>query len=255
MRYEEWDRYPSRLESNVDRVLEILDEEGVRGTFFVLAWAGERFPSVVERIREAGHEIATHGYAHRLIYEQTPEEFRADVARSLDVLQGITGERINGYRAPSFSITPASAWALDVLCECGLLYDSSVVPAPPRVHSRYGFVGVPRKPHEIRPGLWEYPVTTFRVMGREFPVGGGGWLRHYPLRVTRWGLRGAITEGRSALVYLHPWELDPEQPRVKAGPRRRFFHYRNLEKTASRLRALCREFSLAPMGEILCVEG
>lgn len=250
-----WENQQSRIEANVRKVLDILAQEGVRATFFVLGWVAQHFPGVVKAIYSAGHEIATHGYAHRLVYDQTPDEFQADVQRSLDVIQDLTGEKIIGYRAPSFSITPKSVWALEVLEACGLKYDSSVFPTRPLVHNRYGFPGAPTRPYQIRPGFWEFPITTFRFLGRDFPVGGGGWLRHYPYEITRWGLRRVNAEGRPGLVYLHPWELDPDQPRIKACLWRQFLHYRNLDKTADKLRALCQDFRFAPIREVLSVQS
>jgi len=248
-----WEAQESRIEASTRKILDILAEEGTRATFFVLGWVAERFPDVVTAIHMAGHEIATHGYGHRLVYEQSPDEFRFDVQRSLDVIQDITGEKVIGYRAPSFSITRESIWAIDVLEQLGLKYDSSIFPTRPLVHSRYGFPGTPTRPYQIRPGFWEFPITTFRLLGWNFPVGGGGWLRHYPYQVTRWGIRRVNAEGRPALVYLHPWELDPDQPRLNGSLWRQFLHYRNLDKMADRLRALCRDFRFAPLREIINV--
>ncbi|MEM2169792.1 MAG: DUF3473 domain-containing protein [Candidatus Bathyarchaeia archaeon] len=250
-----WEKQESRIERNIDRLLYILACEGVKATFFVLGWIAEHFPNVVKAIHKAGHEIATHGYAHRLVYNQTPEEFQADVQRSLDLIQDITGERVLGYRAPSFSITKSSLWAIEVLEACGLKYDSSIFPTRPLVHNRYGFPGAPTRPYEIRPGFWEFPITTFRFLGWNFPVGGGGWLRHYPYKLTYWGIHRVNAEGRPALVYLHPWELDPDQPRLRGSFWRQFLHYRNLDKMEDRLRALCRDFQFAPICEVLHVQG
>ena len=250
-----WASQQSRVEANTARVLDILAEGNVRATFFVLGWMAERYPVVVKAIQQAGHEIATHGYAHRLVYEQTPEEFENDLKKSLDIIQNITGERVWGFRAPSFSIVKRSLWALDILQECGLKYDSSIFPARPLVHNRYGFPGTPICPYEIRPGLWEFPMTTVHWWGMDFPIGGGGWLRYYPYALTRWGLKRINVKGQPAVVYLHPWELDPEQPRLKASPWRRFLHYHNLDKMADRLRALCRDFHFVPIREILDAQG
>ena len=246
-----WKKHESRIRGNVEKVLHILAEHGVHATFFALGWVGEHFPEVIKLIRSGGHEIATHGYAHRLIYSQAPEEFRSDVQRSLDIIQDITGERVLGYRAPSFSVTEKSLWAIEILAECGLKYDSSICPARPLVHNRYGLPGTPTGPYQIRPGFWEFPITTFRLLGRDFPVGGGGWLRHYPFQITRWGMRRVNAEGRPALVYLHPWELDPDQPRLNGSLLPRFLHYRNLDKTAGRLQALCCDFRFARIRDIL----
>jgi polysaccharide deacetylase family protein (PEP-CTERM system associated) len=251
--FDNWAVQESRIEANIRKMLTILAEEEVHATFFVLGWVAEHFPGVVEAIHIAGHEVATHGYAHRLIYDQSPEEFRADVQRSLDLIQPIIGEEVVGYRAPSFSIVERTMWAPEILKELGLQYDSSVFPTRPLVHSRYGLPGAPTEPYQILPGLWEFPMTTFSLLGWDFPVGGGGWLRHYPYLVTWWGIQRVNAEGRPAVVYVHPWELDPDQPHVNGGRWRQFLHYRNLDKTADRLRALCRDFRFAPVREVLGV--
>lgn len=246
-----WEKYESRVETNTSWLLDILAELGTRATFFILGWIAERHPTLVRRIHDAGHEVATHGYGHCLIYKQTPEQFRSDLERSLDIIQDITGEKVLGFRAPSFSVTKDSMWALDVIQECGLRYDSSIYPAAPLVHNRYGIPGAPRAPHLIRPGLWEFPMTTLHWLGRDFPIGGGGWLRHYPYALTRWGLRKVNAEGRPVIVYLHPWEVDPDQPRIKGSLWRQYLHYHNLHKTGERLKALCREFHFVPIREVL----
>lgn len=246
-----WEDQESRVEANVSKMLGIMAQEEVQATFFVLGWVAEHFPRVVEAIHGAGHEIATHGHAHRLVYDQTPEEFRSDVQRSLDIIQGITGETVVGYRAPSFSIVEETLWAADILRGLGLRYDSSIFPARPLVHNRYGFPRSPKKPYRIRPGFWEFPMSTFPFLGRDFPVAGGGWLRHYPYAVTRWGIQRINAEGRPAIVYVHPWELDPDQPRLSGSLWRQFLHYRNLGRTEPRLRALCRDFEFAPARVVL----
>jgi polysaccharide deacetylase family protein (PEP-CTERM system associated) len=248
---ENWENYESRVEASTSRILDILAETGTRASFFILGWIAERHPILVRRIRDAGHEVATHGYGHWLVYRQTPDQFRSDLQRSLDIIQDITGEKVLGFRAPSFSITKHSLWAVDVVQECGLRYDSSIYPARPLVHNRYGFPGAPCAPYLIRPGLWEFPMTIVHWLGRDFPIGGGGWLRHYPYALTRWGLRKVNAEGRPAIVYLHPWEVDPEQPRINGSLWRQFLHYHNLDKTGERIRTLCREFYFAPVREVL----
>jgi polysaccharide deacetylase family protein (PEP-CTERM system associated) len=253
--FENWTAQECRLGPNMERILSILAKEGVRATFFVLGWVAEHFPGIVEAIHRVGHEVATHGYAHRLIYEQTPDEFRADVLRSLDVIQGITGEKVMGYRAPSFSIVEDTLWAVEILKALGLKYDSSIFPARPLVHDRYGFPGSPKRPYEIESGFWEFPMSTFCFLGWDFPVAGGGWLRHYPYALTRWGIHRINRQGRPAVVYVHPWELDPDQPRLNGSLWRQFLHYRNLGKTADRLQALCRDFRFAPVREVLGVQG
>jgi len=251
IRRENWEKYESRVEANTLKIINILEKTGKRATFFILGWVAERHPGLVRRIRDEGHEIATHGYGHWLVYELTPEQFRHDLLRSLDIIQNIIGEKVLGFRAPSFSITKQSLWALDILQDCGLKYDSSIYPARPLIHNRYGFPGAPVAPHLIRPGLWEFPMTIVHWLGMNLPIGGGGWFRHYPYLITRWGLSKANAEARPSIVYLHPWELDPEQPRIKCSLWRQFLHYRNLDETERRLKKLYQEFSFAPVREVL----
>jgi len=251
--FADWDRYESRVGRNTDRILVLLDEVGVKGTFFVLTWNAERHPEIVQRIAAAGHEIASHGYAHRLIYEQTPETFRADVSRAKATLEDITGTPVLGYRAPSFSVTGRSAWALGVLFECGYAYDSSVFPIRDAL---YGLPTAERFPHVIHRrdgrGLWEFPITTTRLAGRNLPLGGGGWLRVFPYRYMCWGMRRVNREGQPAVVFVHPWEVDPEQPRMRTAGRRGFStHYVGLRGTEAKLRRVLRDFRFAPIRDVL----
>jgi polysaccharide deacetylase family protein (PEP-CTERM system associated) len=248
-----WDDYESRVVGNTDRVLELLAEYGVKGTFFVLTWNAERHPTLVRRIADQGHEIASHGYRHRLIYEQTPAEFRDDVMRSKKILEDTTGVAVLGYRAPSFSLTQASLWALDILLECGFRYDSSIFPISDRL---YGIPNARRFPFVIRADgertLTEFPMSTARAVNRNWPLGGGAYLRLLPYRYMRWGIRRVNREGEPALVYVHPWELDPGQPRIKAaGKRGRSTHYINLNRTEAKLRHLLQDFSFAPARDVL----
>jgi polysaccharide deacetylase family protein (PEP-CTERM system associated) len=246
-----WDRLESRVVAGTRRVLDILGNAGVRGTFFILGWVAERHPGLVRAIRKCGHEVGSHGYEHRLIYEQSPRQFRCDVRLARDVLQDILGEAVTMYRAPSFSITADSLWALDVLIEEGFTFDSSIYPTR---HDRYGLPGVPLQPHRIQRlagEIWEFPPAVWRVCGYPLPVGGGGYFRLYPYALTARGLRAINAAGRPFAVYLHPWELDPEQPRFRPGRLRAFRHYVNLDKTAERLTRLLDEFQFAPLSEAL----
>lgn len=248
-----WDSYESRVVRNTERVLELCDARGVKGTFFVLTWNAERHPELVRRIADAGHEIASHGYRHRLIYEQSPEAFRDDIMRSKKILEDITGEPVWGYRAPSFSLTSASLWALDILLECGMRYDSSIFPVSDRL---YGIPNARRFPFVIRADgdreLVEFPMSTARALNRNLPLGGGAYLRVFPYAYMRWGIRRVNREGQPALVYMHPWELDPGQPRIKArGKRGISTHYINLNRTESRLNRLLRDFAFAPVRDVL----
>jgi polysaccharide deacetylase family protein (PEP-CTERM system associated) len=245
----DWPTFESRVARNTDRILALLDRYQVSATFFFLGWIAEQQPALVRRVQAAGHEIATHGYAHRLVTGQTPDEFRRDVQRSLDVLQEVVGTRVLGYRAPSYSITPATAWALQVLRELGLHYDSSLYPIR---HDLGGFPVAPRHPHRIADGLWEVPLTTWCLGRWTVPVAGGGYLRFYPYLFTRWAVRQVNDEGLPAVVYVHPWELDPHQPRIGVGSlRSRLRHYQNLGKTEQRLESLCRDFRFSTIHSLL----
>jgi polysaccharide deacetylase family protein (PEP-CTERM system associated) len=239
-----WDRMESRVVGNTNRLLAIFDEFNVRSTFFVLAWVGERYPDLVRAIAARGHEVASHGYAHRLIYDQTPAAFREDVRRAKGILEDICGKPVVGYRAPSYSITPRSLWALDMLLEEGYEYDSSIFPIR---HDRYGIPISGRRPYRIDRDLRhliEVPGSTTRLGPLNLPVAGGGYFRLLPYWWTRWGIsRVNTTERRAAVFYLHPWEIDPEQPKLQAGRLSRFRHYRNLAETETRLRQLLTDFT------------
>ena len=248
---EGWDRFESRVCANTDRLIAIFGDAGVRATFFVLGWVGERFPQLVQRLAAAGHEIASHGYAHRLIYDQTRPAFREDVRRAKGALESAAGCRVDGYRAPSYSITPRSLWALDVLIEEGYRYDSSIFPVH---HDRYGIPVSPRHPYVIvrDPGsIVEVPGSTVRCGPLNLPIGGGGYFRILPYAWTRWGIRRLNrVEQRPAVFYLHPWEIDPDQPRIPASLRSRLRHYTNLARMERKLAMLLRDFRFAPLSEV-----
>jgi polysaccharide deacetylase family protein (PEP-CTERM system associated) len=247
-----WEKMSSRVEGNTMRLLRLLDEHGVRATFFVLGWVAERYPALVRAIAEGGHELASHGHGHRLVYEQSPPAFRLDLQRAKRAIEDAAGVTVTGYRAPSFSITARSLWALDILIEEGYRYDASIFPIR---HDRYGIPGSPRHAYTIaRPAgsLVEAPASTVRVGGMTLPVAGGGYLRLLPYGWTRWGIRRLNgRERQPAIVYLHPWEVDPEQPRLPAGRVTTFRHSHNLDRVEGRLRRLVREFRFAPLGEVL----
>lgn len=247
-----WDRRQSRVSDNTNRLLDIFGKADVRATFFVLGWVAERFPALVRRIATAGHQIGSHGYAHRLVYDMTPDQFRADLKRARAAIGDACGVSVEGYRAPSFSLTRQSLWALDILIEEGYTYDSSVFPI---VRDRYGIPGSPRHAHLIERAagsLWEVPPSTIRWRGVNVPVAGGGYFRLFPYSWTRAAIaRLNVREGRPAVVYLHPWELDPDQPRIRAGAVNRFRHYVNLERTEGRLEQLLRDFRFAPLSKAL----
>ncbi len=248
----QWEGFESRVCQNTERLLQILDDHEVTATFFVLGCVAERFPQLVARISSLGHEIASHGYGHRLIYDQTPRAFRDDVRRAKALLESAGGVPVVGYRAPSYSVTARSLWALDILIEEGYRYDSSIFPIR---HDRYGIPRSPRHRYVIERSagnLVEVPGSTTRWGYTNLPVAGGGYFRILPYSWTAWGI-GRINriEGKPAIFYVHPWEIDPEQPRLGAGLLSSFRHYRNLDKTEARLRRLLGDFRFGPMSVVL----
>lgn len=236
-----WDEMPCRIERNVDRLLQLLEKHHARATFFTLGWIAERYPGVVRSIVAAGHELASHGYAHLRASEQTPAEFSADITRAKAVLEDIAGMPVYGYRAPSFSIGKGNLWAFDAIAAAGYCYSSSVYPVR---HDHYGMPDAPRFPHRLANGLIEIPVTTAQLWGRNVPAGGGGYFRLMPYRVSRWLIRQVnVNDRRPAIFYMHPWEIDPEQPRIPGvGVKTRFRHYVNLHRTEARLAQLLADF-------------
>jgi len=246
----DWDSYESRVEANTIRVLDLFDECGVKGTFFILGWVADRNPQLVRTIVERGHEPACHSYWHRLIYKLTPAEFEEDTRRAKDVIEQAAGQQIYGYRAPSFSITARSAWAPEILARLGFTYDSSVFPVR---HDVYGVPDAPRKPFllETPSGpLMEYPMTTFRMAaGPNMPVAGGGYLRIFPYWYTKAGVNRVWREGLQVISYIHPWEFDPEQPRLPGRLKSSLRHYTNLSKTAGRLKSLIQSGEFGPFRE------
>jgi polysaccharide deacetylase family protein (PEP-CTERM system associated) len=247
-----WDSLETRVRANTDRLLELFQQHDVRATFFVLGWVAERYPDLVRDIAACGHELASHGYAHRLVYDQTPAAFREDVRKAKDLIESATGQPVRGYRAPSFSVTARSVWALDVLLEERYTYDASIFPIR---HDRYGIPDAPRWPHVIerdRGRIFEVPGSTVRIGPTNLPIAGGGYFRILPYAWTRWGIdRVNSSERQPVIFYLHPWEVDPDQPRLPAGWLSRFRHYRNLDKAEPRLRALLADFSFGPLRAVL----
>lgn len=238
-----WDQYPSRIESATDKVLELLSERNTRATFFLLGWVAERHPTMVRAIAAAGHEIASHGYRHTRVHQQTPAEFRLDVKRTKDVLEDIAGVPVLGYRAASFSIDERSPWAFDILEDAGYRYSSSCYPIR---HDHYGSPDAPRFPSTAGASgtLLEIPISTVRLLGRNLPCGGGGYFRLTPYAMSRWALRQVNgRDARSCVFYFHTWEVDPGQPRI-SGVRlkSRARHYLNLGRMEARLRRLLLDF-------------
>lgn len=248
----QWADYKSRVEANTRRVLRLLERHQTLATFFVLGWVAEKYPHVVREIQSAGHEVASHGYWHRLIYQQTPAEFREDIRLAKSVLSQITGQEITAYRGPSFSITKESLWALEVLVEEGYAVDSSIFPVR---HDRYGIPDAPTQFHSLETPagtIWECPPSVLTLGNINVPVAGGGYFRLCPLSWTRHFLRRSTNSGKPFLLYLHPWELDPDQPRLAIGSRlTRFRHYVNLASTESKLDRLLSEFRFARLSDVL----
>ena len=237
------------MERNVIALLEMLARNKAKATFFVLGWVGERKQEMVRTIRQEGHEIATHGYSHRLLTSLTPGEFEDDLTKSLAVLRSCISDPVVGFRAPSFTVTKGTLWALDTLAKHGILYDSSVFPVG--FHPDYGMPDSPRRPYKIREGLWELPLSTVEIGSRRLPISGGGYFRIFPYAVTRMGIRRLNKEGLPVVFYLHPWEIDPAQPRVRLPWLKKFRHYCNLDKTISRLERLLSEFQFTTLRSLV----
>lgn len=251
-----WHAMEYRVEANVNRLLTLLDEAQCKATFFTLGWVADKSPNLVKAIQRAGHEVASHGYSHQLIYNQTPEVFREETRRSKQTLEDITGEAITGYRAASYSITNQSRWALDILAEEGFTWDSSIFPVH---HDRYGMPGTPRWPHKLTTDkgyeLAEFPLSTLKFPGYTLPIAGGGYFRLFPYWFSRWGLGSINRQGQPFVFYLHPWEIDPGQPRLDVKWFSRFRHYNNLDVCEQRLTRLLRHFNFTNMSDVLRSQG
>jgi len=249
----DWHRWLCRVVPNTQRLLELLRRHQLRATFFVLGWVAKHYPQLIRDIHAEGHEIGSHGFWHRLIYRQSPDEFRSDLRQSREVLQQIIGEPVIAYRAPSFSITAQSSWAWQILAEEGFCFDSSVFPI---YHDRYGIPNADPAVHQVHTpsgSIWEFPLPVVRFLRWNVPVGGGGYFRLYPLPLTRLLLsRLNHRFGRPFVCYVHPWEIDPQQPRLRCGSRlSRWRHYVNLCRTEAKLDALCRHFRFGPLSEAI----
>lgn len=247
-----WDRMPCRVERNVARLLDRFDEHGAKATFFTLGWIAERYPQLVREIVARGHELASHGYGHLRASDQSRSEFMSDISSAKKLLEDLGGKPVLGYRAPSFSIGKDNLWAFDCLEAAGYVYSSSVYPVK---HDHYGMPDAPRFPYQARTGVTEIPITTVRMFGRNLPAGGGGYFRFAPYGVSRWAIaRFNKDEGKPAIFYMHPWEIDPEQPRIPGpGLKTRFRHYVNLHRTEARLRRLLSDFSWGRMDQVFGV--
>jgi polysaccharide deacetylase family protein (PEP-CTERM system associated) len=250
-RRQEWGSYESRVEESTEKILHLLDRHRYRATFFVLGWVAERHAPLVQRIAAAGHEIASHGYGHELVTGLTPDAFREDVRKAKKILEDVIGAKITGYRAPSFTIMPKTSWAQEVLVQEGYLWDSSIVPI---IHDVYGWPGARPFPHRIdTPSgpLFELPPSTLKAVGARLAVGGGGYFRFYPYPVLRFLLRRIEAQGQPLVFYLHPWELDPEQPRMEGSRLSVFRHYLNLDRVETRLERLFDDFRFGAVADVL----
>jgi polysaccharide deacetylase family protein (PEP-CTERM system associated) len=240
IKYQDWDACELRVVETTRRLLDLLDRHDTQATFFVLGWIAERVPELIAEVDRRGHEIATHGYTHTLLTRMTPAEFDADLKNALRVTRKATNQQIAGFRAPSFTITPRTLWALPILTANGIRYDSSVVPIS--FHPDYGMPNAPLGIHRLSADLTEVPLSCVEHLGRRIPCGGGGYFRIYPYALTRHLMRRCNREGRPVIFYLHPWEIDPDQPRVTLSWQKRFRHYWNLDKTLGKLERLLTEF-------------
>ncbi len=251
----DWDGLTMRVERNVAEILELFAKANAKGTFFTLGWVAERYPALIRSIADQGHEIASHGYDHERVFNFTREQFAADIAKAQAILEDTSGQAIKGYRAPSFSIDQRTPWAFDVLAEAGYAYSSSVAPV---THDHYGWPQAPRFAFKPVSGsdLIEIPVTTAMVGGRRVAAGGGGFFRVLPYAFSRWAIRQVNTqEQRPAIFYFHPWEVDPDQPRVENAPMRsRLRHYTNLDRMAGKLADLVDDFAFGRMDDVAARE-
>lgn len=252
IKMDDWSGISPRVVDNTRRLLDLFDRHQVKATHFVLGWVAERFPDLIKEIDARGHEVASHGYSHQLVYDQTPETFYNETVRSKEILENILGKAIIGYRAASYSITNKSLWALDILHDLGFIYDSSIFPIR---HDRYGIPDAEPLPHKLKTPkgnhIVEFPLTTSSVLGIKVPAAGGGYFRLYPYAFSKYLLSKVQKSNKPIVFYLHPWEIDHAQPRVKVSALSTFRHYNNLDKCEQRLEKLLEDFSFATMSEVL----
>jgi polysaccharide deacetylase family protein (PEP-CTERM system associated) len=249
----DWDNHPLRVEKNTQRLLDLFDEGQVRATFFVLGWVAERAQDLVRDIASRGHEVACHGFSHQLVYNQSQDTFREETLRSKALLEDIIQSPVRGYRAASYSITERSLWALDIIAEAGFEYDSSIFPIH---HDRYGIPDAKQFPYQLTTpngqSLVEFPLSTANFLGYRLPIAGGGYFRLYPYSLTRAGLQQINNKANKPFIfYLHPWEVDADQPRIPASWLSRFRHYNNLDKCEMRLRKLISDFQFTTTWDVL----
>jgi polysaccharide deacetylase family protein (PEP-CTERM system associated) len=244
----EFDKYAPRVAENTVRLLDILSEAKVKATFFVLGSVAIKFPWLIRRIDDEGHEIATHSLNHKVVYNQTQDEFSNDLEEAIMFLSDIIGKKILGFRAPDFSITKKSLWAINILINHGIKYDCSIFPIR---HPRYGIPNAPHFPYKIKDDLIEFPPSTIKILNYSFPIGGGAYFRVLPYNIIKKAIKYLNIKGKPANMYLHPWEIDPKQPRIKMPIVRYFMHYTNLSTTEKKLKCLLRDFKFAPVKEVL----
>ena len=247
-----WDEYESRVVPNTHRLLDLFDEQRVKGTFFVLGWVAKKFPELVKTIASRGHELASHGFHHQLVYMLTPAQFRDDIRRAKGTIEQAGGVRVRGYRAPSFSIVRSSLWALDVLIEEGHTYDASIFPIH---HDRYGIADAPRAAHVIQRAagsIVELPASTVRIGSTNYPIAGGGYFRLFPYTATKWGIsRVNVRDGEPVVLYIHPWEVDPDQPRLEASRTTQLRHHVGMAGTIEKLRQITTDFTFGTIADVL----
>jgi len=247
-----WSAYESRVADDVVRMLDILESAKVKASFFALGRVAEEHPDIIRRVHEAGHEIATHGYDHQFIYRQAPKEFAADLERSIEIIESIVPEKVVGYRAPFFSVTKETLWALSILAEHGIKYDSSIFPIR---NYRYGIPKAPRFMHSIScnngNSLVEVPISTMSMFSQNIPFAGGAYLRFFPYPFIKWGIQRLNLQGHSAVVYVHPWEIDPNHPRIELPRRISLTHYLNLHSTEQKIRMLLRDFRFDTLANVV----
>lgn len=248
-----WNSWLPRVQQNTSRLLDLCAAANVRGTFFVLGWVAERFPGLVRRIASEGHEVACHSYEHRCVFRLSPKEFRDDTRRAKDLIEQVTGKAVRGYRAPSWSITQKSLWALDILAEEGFAYDSSIYPIR---HDIYGLPGARCTPHELKlkaGNLWEFPPGTVHLLGQTLPAAGGGYLRLLPFWYTLLAIKQAEATRKPLVVYVHPWEIDPGQPRLSCRWRSRLRHYTGLATVERKLKAIFARLRFKAFADVLAL--
>ena len=253
---DEWGKHPLRVAGNTHKLLDLFDQYQVKATFFILGWVAEREKNLVLEIAKRGHEVACHGYSHQLVYNQSPEVFRQETIRAKNILEDIIQQPVRGYRAASYSITEKSQWALDILAETGFVYDSSIFPVR---HDRYGMLDTPEHPYRLETpaghSIIEFPLSTAKILNYRLPVAGGGYFRLYPYWLSKMGLQQINRQQKPFIFYLHPWEIDPEQPRIDASWLSRFRHYNNLDKCEARLRNLMTDFKFGTTWDVLNTLG